>query len=103
MSLKIYGMTYPLRYSFVTLELIWRANHLFGLGIVEKSLNRWCQIDLGLSQQEWLWRLCGLQRRSEDGTFTKVLAIGMSRGTGSIENEDRYIQLLDMGIAILQI
>ena len=30
---------------------------------------------------------------------TKVLAIGISRGTGSIENEDRYIQLLDMGIA----
>lgn len=28
---------------------------------------------------------------------TKVLAIGISRGTGSIENDDPYITLLDMG------
>ena len=29
---------------------------------------------------------------------TKVLAIGISRGTGSLENEDRSIQLLDLGM-----
>ena len=30
---------------------------------------------------------------------TKVLAIGMSRGTGSLENEHEWIQLLDLGMA----